>query len=99
MRDRARISECEHKDRLESVLKNTFNTQLRPLRSLETATKKRRAHKKDGKQFRVHEINEEDLRLMRRSRSTRFHEWVPNREFSLPGGGAKECFAVRQSRR
>jgi hypothetical protein len=43
MKDKDRIRE---RDRLESVLKNTFNTQLRPLRSLETATKKRRARKK-----------------------------------------------------
>jgi len=32
--------------RLEGLLKSAFNTQLRPLRSLETATKKRRALKK-----------------------------------------------------
>jgi hypothetical protein len=43
MKYKDRISE---RDRLESVLKNTFNTQLRSLRSLETATKKRRARKK-----------------------------------------------------
>ena len=36
--------ECQ--DRLESLLKNTLNTNLQPLRSLETATKKRRAQKK-----------------------------------------------------
>lgn len=46
MRDKARISECEYQGLLESVLKSTFNTELRPLRSLETATKKRRAQKK-----------------------------------------------------
>ncbi len=43
MKDKDRIRE---RDRLESVLENTFNTQLRPLRSLETATKKRRARKR-----------------------------------------------------
>jgi hypothetical protein len=43
MKDKDRIRE---RNRLESVLKDTFNTQLRPLRSLETATKKRRARKK-----------------------------------------------------
>ena len=39
-------SEREYRDRLEILRKNTFNTQLQPLRSLETATKKRRALKK-----------------------------------------------------
>jgi hypothetical protein len=43
MKDKDRISE---RDRLDSVLKNTFHTQLWQLRSLETATKKRRARKK-----------------------------------------------------
>lgn len=43
MKYKDRISE---RDRLASVLRITFNTQLRPLRSLETATKKRRAQKK-----------------------------------------------------
>jgi hypothetical protein len=43
MKDKNRISD---QDRLESLLKNAFNTQLQPLRSLETATKKRRAQKK-----------------------------------------------------
>ena len=43
MKDKDRIEECEYQDRLEGVLKNT---QLRTLRSLETATKKRRALKK-----------------------------------------------------
>src|SRR5258705_3170623 len=46
MKDNDRICEREHQDRLESLLKSTFNTQLQPLRSLETATKKRRAQKK-----------------------------------------------------
>jgi hypothetical protein len=41
-----RISEREYQGRLESLLKSSFNAQLRPLRSLETATKKRRALKK-----------------------------------------------------
>jgi len=43
MKDKDRISE---RDRLESVQKDAFNKQLRPLKSLETATKKRRAQKK-----------------------------------------------------
>jgi hypothetical protein len=46
MKDNDRTSEREYQDRLESLLKNAFNTQLRPLKSLETATKKRRAQKK-----------------------------------------------------
>ncbi len=43
MKDKDRISE---RDRLESVQKDAFNKQLRPLKSLETATKKRRAQTK-----------------------------------------------------
>ena len=46
MRDKDRTSDREYQHRLESLLKNVFNTQLQPLRSLETATKKRRAQKK-----------------------------------------------------
>ena len=46
MKDKDRTSEREYQDRLESFLKNAFNTHLQPLRSLETATKKRRAQKK-----------------------------------------------------
>ena len=41
-----RIGEREYQDRLDSLLKNGFNTKLQPLRLLETATKKRRAQKK-----------------------------------------------------
>jgi hypothetical protein len=46
MKDNDRTSEREYQDRLESLLKNAFNTQLRPLKSLETATKKRRARRR-----------------------------------------------------
>jgi hypothetical protein len=46
MKDNDWISEREYQDRLESLLKDALNTQLRPLRSLETATKRRRALKK-----------------------------------------------------
>ena len=46
MKKKARISEREYQRRLEVLLKSTFNTQLRPLKSLETPTKKRRAQKK-----------------------------------------------------
>jgi hypothetical protein len=41
-----RISEREYHDRLKSLLKNDFNSQLEPLKSLKTATKKRRELKK-----------------------------------------------------
>jgi hypothetical protein len=41
-----RISENEYQGRLESLLKSSFNTQLQPLKSLKTVTKKRRALKK-----------------------------------------------------
>ena len=46
MKYKDRISEREYQGRLESLLKSVFNTELQPLRSLETATKKRRAQKK-----------------------------------------------------
>jgi hypothetical protein len=46
MKAKDRICGREYKDRLENLLSTTFNTQLQPLRSLETATKKRRAQKK-----------------------------------------------------
>jgi len=46
MKKKARISEREYRRRLEVLLKSTFNTQLQPLKSLETATKKRRALKR-----------------------------------------------------
>jgi hypothetical protein len=46
MKYKDRISERECQDRLESLLKSALNTNLLPLRSLETATKKRRAQKK-----------------------------------------------------
>jgi hypothetical protein len=46
MKTKDRISEREYQGRLKSLLKGAFNSQLQPLRSLETATKKRRALKK-----------------------------------------------------
>jgi len=46
MKKEDRISEREYRGRLESLLKSAFNTQLQPLKSLETATKKRRALKR-----------------------------------------------------
>jgi hypothetical protein len=42
-----RISEREYHDRLTSLMKGNFNAQLKPLRSLKTATKKRRGRKKE----------------------------------------------------
>ena len=45
MKKEDRISEREYRGRLESLLKSAFNTQLQPLRSLETVTKKRRVLK------------------------------------------------------
>jgi hypothetical protein len=41
-----RIGEREYYDRLKSSLKNDFNTELEPLKSLKTATKKRREVKR-----------------------------------------------------
>jgi hypothetical protein len=46
MKCKDRINEREYQDRLETLLKDALNTNLQPLRSLETATKKRRALKK-----------------------------------------------------
>jgi len=46
MKMKDRIGDREYQGRLESLLKSDFNTELQPLRSLETATKKRRALKK-----------------------------------------------------
>ena len=46
MKKKDRISEREYQGHLTSLLKSAFNTQLQPLRSLKTATKKRRALKK-----------------------------------------------------
>jgi hypothetical protein len=45
MKKKDRIGEREYQGRLRSLLKSAFNTQLQLLRSLETATKKRRALK------------------------------------------------------
>lgn len=53
----------EYRGRLKSSLKGTFNTQLQQLRSLKTATKKRRALKKGRNKSRIHEIGYDGLRL------------------------------------
>jgi hypothetical protein len=50
MKKKDRISEREYQGRLKRLLKIAFNTQLQPLRSLNTATKKRRALKKKAAQ-------------------------------------------------
>jgi len=47
MKKKNRISEREYQRHLKSLLKDDFNTQLQLLRSLKTATKKRRALKKN----------------------------------------------------
>jgi len=46
MKQKTQLGEHEHQDRLKSLLKDAFNTDLKPLRSMETVTKKRRALKK-----------------------------------------------------
>jgi len=46
MKLKIQLDEREHQDRLKSLLKDAFNAELQPLRSLETVTKKRRALKK-----------------------------------------------------
>ena len=46
MKKKDRISEREYQSRLETLLKSAFNTQLQPLKSLKTATKRRRALRK-----------------------------------------------------
>ena len=45
MKHKDHIGEREYQDRLEHLLKSTLNMNVQPLRSLETATKKRRAQK------------------------------------------------------
>jgi hypothetical protein len=49
-RNKDRISECEYHDRLACLMKSDLNTQLKLLRSLNTATKKRRELKKKASQ-------------------------------------------------
>jgi hypothetical protein len=46
MKRRIQLSECEYQGRLKTLLKDAFNTELQPLRSMQTVTKKRRALKK-----------------------------------------------------
>jgi hypothetical protein len=46
MKYKVHIGEREYQDRLEKLLKSALSMNLQPLRSLETATKKRRAQKK-----------------------------------------------------
>jgi hypothetical protein len=46
MKNKIQLSEREYQGRLKSLLKDAFNTELQPLRSLQTVTKKRRALKK-----------------------------------------------------
>jgi hypothetical protein len=46
MKPKIHLNECEYRGRLKSLLKDSFNTELQPLKSLETVTRKRRALKK-----------------------------------------------------
>jgi hypothetical protein len=48
MNRKDRVSDEEYQSRLNNLLKGAFNTELQPLRSLNTATKKRRAVKKQS---------------------------------------------------
>jgi ATP-dependent DNA ligase len=60
-----RISERKCQGRLESLLKSDFNTELQPLRSLETANQKAESAEKEGrKKFWVHQIKHDGFRLM-----------------------------------
>ena len=65
MKQNDQISEREYQGRLKGLLQGAFNTQIKPLRSIRTATKKRRAlKKKAAKKFRIHEIKHDGFRLM-----------------------------------
>ena len=46
MEKKIQLSEREYRSRLKSLMKDAFNSELKPLRSLQTVTKKRRALKK-----------------------------------------------------
>ena len=46
MKPKVQLNEDEYRGRLKSLLKDSFNTELQPLKSMETITKKRRALKK-----------------------------------------------------
>jgi hypothetical protein len=46
MKQNDQISEREFQDRLKGLLQGAFNTQIKRLKSIRTATKKRRALKK-----------------------------------------------------
>ena len=46
MKQKIQFNEREYQGRLKSLLKDAFNPELQPLRSLQTVTKKRRALKK-----------------------------------------------------
>ena len=46
MKQKIQLSEREYEGRLKRLLKDAFNPELQPLRSMETVTKKRRALKK-----------------------------------------------------
>ena len=64
MKKKDRISDREYQGRLESLLKSAFNTQLQPQRSLEIATKKRRALKKKAAKILGSRNQHDGFRLM-----------------------------------
>ena len=69
MKYKDRISEREYQDRLESLLKNALNTQSAAAAVTRDRNQKAEsAEKEGGNRFRVHEINEENFRLMERPR-------------------------------
>jgi ATP-dependent DNA ligase len=70
MNEKDQVSEREYQGRLKSLLKSAFNTQLQPLRSLKTATKKAESAEKEGrKKFWIHEIKHDGFRLMVRGKA------------------------------
>jgi hypothetical protein len=46
MKQKIQLSESQYQVRLKGLLKDAFNTELQPLKSLQTVTKKRRALKR-----------------------------------------------------
>ena len=88
MKKKERISEREYRGRLDSLLKSAFNTQLQPLKSLETA-KAQSVEKEGRRNFWVHEIKHDSFRLMVRPTSAFY-------EMTLVGGTL--AIGLRESR-
>ena len=75
MKMKDRTSEREYQDRLESLLKIDFKTELQPLRSLETANQKAESAEKEGrKKFRVDEIKRDGFRRLMVCPARAFYE-------------------------